>query len=571
MKRKSVRALLIEDDLFIAQLIRKMLDKVRDISFDLVHAESLSSGLEHLKDGQFVIILLDLGLPDSSGIKTLNKVYAQALGLPIIVFTGQDDEALGINAVNAGAEDYLIKGQTDSKSLVRAIRYAVGRHQVKEALKDTTANLRRTVEKLKKANAKIINQQKSVIEEERLKVLLQLSGATAHELNQPLAALMENVELMRLAKKIPDKLQKYMQGIEDAGQKIFEIIKRIQTIPQDNIDSDDSNNSTEGLDKKISIISVEESESDFKKISNCLKTFTQLDLTRVNNIKEALALLNDSPVDLILSEYFLPDGNGIDILRSLNDSKLEIPVVIITGQGNETVAAEVIDEGAYDYLPKNKISKKSLFRSITNTVEKFGLEKEIKISQGKLAEMSSLEKDMKQAQIQLAEMSTRDELTGLYNRRYFIEFLDRELARAKRYKRNLGFCMIDLDKFKYINDTYGHLAGDMVLSDIGRMFDEHFRQGDLICRYGGEEFAVILPDTSLKSAVAVCERLRKKILSHKFKYNSSDFSISISIGVALYNNLVHKSSNELVSTADQALYQAKKEGRNSVRYYPDDH
>jgi len=571
MKRKSVRALLIEDDPLIAQLIRKMLDKVRDISFDLVHAESLSAGLEYLKDGQFVIILLDLGLPDSSGIKTLNKVYDQALDIPIIVFTGQDDEALGVNAVNAGAEDYLIKGQTDRKSLVRALRYAVGRHQVKEALKDTTANLRRTVEKLKKANEKILNQQKSVIEEERLKMLLQLSGATAHELNQPLTALMENVELMRLAKKIPDKLQKYMQGIEEAGQKIFEIIKRIQTIPQDNIDSDDSNNSIEGLDKKISIISVEASEPDFKKISNCLKNFTQLDLTRVKSIKEALALLNDSPVDLILSEYFLPDGNGIDILRSLNDSKLEIPVVIITGQGNEKVASAVIDEGAYDYLPKNKISKKSLFRSITNTVEKFGLEKEIKISQGKLAEMSSLEKEMKQAQIQLAEMSTRDELTGLYNRRYFIESLERELARAKRYKRNLGFCMIDLDKFKYINDTYGHLAGDMTLSNIGRMFDDHFRQGDLICRYGGEEFAVILPDTSLKSAMAVCERLRKKVLSHKFKYNSSDFSISISIGVALYNNLVHKSSNELVSAADQALYRAKKEGRNSVRYFSDTH
>jgi len=569
MKIKLVRALLIEDDPSIAQLIRQMLDKVSDISFDLVHAENLSSGLERLKDGHFVIILLDLGLPDSSGIKTLNKVYAKASDIPIIVFTGQDDEALGINAVNAGAEDYLIKGQTNSKSLVRALRYAVGRHQVKEALKNTTANLKRTVEKLKKANKKIINQQKSVIEEERLKVLLQLSGATAHELNQPLTALMENVELMRLTKKNPDQFQKYMRGIEDAGQRIFEIIKRIQTIPQDNIESNDSSNSTEGLDKKISIMSVEDSDADFKKISNCLKTFLQLDLTRAKNIKEAMTLLTDSPVDLILSEYFLSDGSGLDILKSLSDSKLEIPVVIITEQGNETIASEVIDEGAYDYLPKNKISKKSLFRSVTNTVEKFSLEKEIKLAQGKLAEMSSLEKEMKQAQIQLAEMSTRDELTGLYNRRYFIESLERELARAKRYKRNLGFCMIDLDKFKYINDTYGHLAGDMTLSKIGRMFDEHFRHGDLICRYGGEEFAVILPDTSLKSAVAVCERLRIKVLNHRFKYNSSDFSISISIGIALYNNLLHRSSDELVSAADQALYRAKKEGRNCVRYYPD--
>jgi len=569
MKIKLVRALLIEDDPSIAQLIRQMLDKVSDISFDLVHAQNLSSGLERLKDGHFVIILLDLGLPDSSGIKTLNKVYAKASDIPIIVFTGQDDEALGINAVNAGAEDYLIKGQTNSKSLVRALRYAVGRHQVKEALKNTTANLKRTVEKLKKANKKIINQQKSVIEEERLKVLLQLSGATAHELNQPLTALMENVELMRLTKKNPDQFQKYMRGIEDAGQRIFEIIKRIQTIPQDNIESNDSSNSTEGLDKKISIMSVEDSDADFKKISNCLKTFLQLDLTRAKNIKEAMTLLTDSPVDLILSEYFLSDGSGLDILKSLSDSKLEIPVVIITEQGNETIASEVIDEGAYDYLPKNKISKKSLFRSVTNTVEKFSLEKEIKLAQGKLAEMSSLEKEMKQAQIQLAEMSTRDELTGLYNRRYFIESLERELARAKRYKRNLGFCMIDLDKFKYINDTYGHLAGDMTLSKIGRMFDEHFRHGDLICRYGGEEFAVILPDTSLKSAVAVCERLRIKVLNHRFKYNSSDFSISISIGIALYNNLLHRSSDELVSAADQALYRAKKEGRNCVRYYPD--
>ncbi len=569
MKIQQVRALLIEDDLYIAQLIRQTLDKVSDISFDLVHAENLSLGLERLKDGHFVIILLDLGLPDSRGIKTLNKVYAKASGIPIIVFTGQDDESLGVNAVNAGAEDYLVKGKTDSKSIVRAIHYAVGRHRVKEALKDTTANLKRTVEKLKKANKKIINQQKSVIEEERLKVLLQLSGATAHELNQPLTELMENVELMRLTKKNPDELQKYMLGIEDAGQKIFEIIKRIQTIPQDNIESNESSNSTEGLDKKISILSVEESDADFKKIANCLKTFIQLDLTRAKNIKEAITLLNDSSVDLILSEYFLSDGSGLDILKSLSECKLEIPVVIITGQGNETIATAVIDEGAYDYLPKNKISKNSLFRSVTNTVEKFCLEKEIKFAQGKLAEMSSLEREMKQAQIQLAEMSTRDALTGLYNRRYFVESLERELARAKRHRRNLGFCMIDLDKFKYINDTYGHLAGDMALSKIGEMFDEHFRHGDLICRYGGEEFAVILPDTSLKSAMAVCERLRKKVFNHRFKYNSSDFSISISIGIALYNNLVHKSSDELVSAADQALYRAKKEGRNRVRYYTD--
>ena len=211
------------------------------------------------------------------------------------------------------------------------------------------------------------------------------------------------------------------------------------------------------------------------------------------------------------------------------------------------IASQVIQAGAYDYVPKDKVSDKSLSRIIMNTLEK-----------------ARLKREMKEAQKKITEMTTHDELTGLYNRRYFMGSLERELSRAKRYGTDLKLCMMDLDHFKRINDTYGHPAGDMVLSEIGGMLKECVRQSDLVCRYGGEEFAVILPNTDAEKARAVSERFRRRVAKHDFKHKSSRFGITVSIGVALYNNEVDKSPMEFLEMADRALYQAKEAGRNRV-------
>lgn len=161
------------------------------------------------------------------------------------------------------------------------------------------------------------------------------------------------------------------------------------------------------------------------------------------------------------------------------------------------------------------------------------------------------------------KMAITDSLTGLYVRRYFTERLDEELGRSARHNLRFSFLMLDIDDFKKINDTYGHLVGDVVLKDIGRIIRENIREIDLACRYGGEEFAVILPETSKDGAFVVADRIRKRSEEHIFKAYDERLKLTVSIGVSSYPD---DSANQagLIEAADRALYKGKRSGKNVV-------
>lgn len=164
---------------------------------------------------------------------------------------------------------------------------------------------------------------------------------------------------------------------------------------------------------------------------------------------------------------------------------------------------------------------------------------------------------------QTKHMSVTDSLTGLFNRRYFENTFEREFLRAQRYSNDMSVAVLDVDYFKKINDTYGHLCGDYVLKEIAYLTLQTFRKTDIVFRYGGEEIVVILTETPLEKAIIPLERLRKNIENYPFNYDSNDIKVTVSIGVETLHSEIN-SAEILLNNADRALYIAKEQGRNRV-------
>ena len=158
--------------------------------------------------------------------------------------------------------------------------------------------------------------------------------------------------------------------------------------------------------------------------------------------------------------------------------------------------------------------------------------------------------------------STTDPLTGLYNRREFLNRIRTEWGRFRRYGRPLGMIMLDIDHFKRINDTYGHECGDVVLRSLGRLIAQHKRAQDLCCRYGGEEFVVLLTETTLDAAFHVAEEMRRRIGSHPFEYDDQPIQVRVSLGVSGAAEQNPADVEAFINLADKAMYRAKREGRD---------
>ncbi|MBU2541769.1 MAG: diguanylate cyclase [Candidatus Omnitrophica bacterium] len=174
--------------------------------------------------------------------------------------------------------------------------------------------------------------------------------------------------------------------------------------------------------------------------------------------------------------------------------------------------------------------------------------------------------EVEHANLKLKETSIRDGLTGCYNHRYFLDTLDLEISRAKRYKRPFSIAIFDVDHFKNFNDNFGHPFGDEVLKGIGKILQESLRSSDSVFRYGGEEFSIIFPETKRREALLISDRIRVKIANNLFRIKRKKVNVTISGGVGELNEQ-HPDRETLISNADKALYLAKRHGRNEVTVY----
>jgi len=206
----------------------------------------------------------------------------------------------------------------------------------------------------------------------------------------------------------------------------------------------------------------------------------------------------------------------------------------------------------------------SKYVHLQNEVEHLNENLEHKVSE-RTQELTIANNKVEETNRQLLIMSQTDSLTGLYNRRYFMDLFTVEFERALRYENDLSFIILDIDHFKSINDTHGHQAGDEVLKKTAEMVKSNLRTSDCICRYGGEEFCMLLPQTNLDRAIIIAEKLRRTVSEAFFPVNGSTITLTASFGVTHFRK-EDKLFTDLIERADKALYEAKNNGRNRVEY-----
>lgn len=272
----------------------------------------------------------------------------------------------------------------------------------------------------------------------------------------------------------------------------------------------------------------------------------------------------DPEVDLVMLDIFLPDASGIEVCRRIKEDPktCDIPVIMLTGSNDEEHLEQAFDAGAVDYIEK-PFKGVELLARIRSALR---LKAEIEQRKRQAKELIAVAEQLKRANEQLRQLSFHDSLTGLHNRRYFDEFLEREFKRAQRAGTGLALIMVDIDYFKAYNDRFGHQAGDEALRQVAAALAlVTQRSNDLAARYGGEEFAIVLPDTSQAGTLAIAESLRQKVEALRIFHPDSPFGVvTISEGVAVQYPKPREQANQLIEAADMALYHSKRAGRNRV-------
>ena len=423
LMKEQIQVLLIEDSNDDANLIRMMVDRVREPDFSLVHARRLSEGLELLNSHVFDVVLLDLGLPDSDGFETVKKLKKIDQKVPVIVLTGVADEEIAIKTLKMDVQDYLTKEQINGNLLVRSIRYAIERKRVVEALEKSEARFRRL------SDSGVI-------------------GIAEFDIRG---------------------------GISDANDTFLSMIG----------------------------YSREELEKGLVRWDNLLPPQWLPSMLKV-----AKTFMTTGRILPYQTEYCRRDG-----------SKFWGLFGAVRFEGKDGGIAYVVD----------------------------------------ITERKKLEEKIR-------HMANHDDLTDLPNRRLFLELIRFEAEETNRNQKKMGLLFLDVDRFKSVNDTLGHEAGDELLKMVAVRLRSAIRKSDIVARIGGDEFSILL--SSIICQEDITEIIKKIQLAFREKciIAGREFSITTSVGVSVYPD-DSTDIDTLFRYADIALYRSKDRGGDAFEFY----
>jgi len=268
----------------------------------------------------------------------------------------------------------------------------------------------------------------------------------------------------------------------------------------------------------------------------------------VEDGQQALDRAKKGGIDLAILDIVMPRLSGIEccrLLKGIADERF-LPIVLLTSRNDTESRIEGLRIGADDYLGK-PFNERELLARVDN-----------------LLRLKRAHDEVLASKKRLEQLAVQDELTGVYNYRYLQTRLGEEFKRAQRYRYPLACAMIDIDRFKSINEEFGHDAGDAVLREVAQRIAGAVREVDVVARYGGEEFLLVLPNTHFAGALTVADRVWRTVGQKSIQVGDRRQRVTVSVGVSLFPSRDIKSKDQLLKAADEALYRAKQDGRDRI-------
>jgi len=287
--------------------------------------------------------------------------------------------------------------------------------------------------------------------------------------------------------------------------------------------------------KAITVLVVEDSPTDALLLREALRDERSLKIqtAHAETLSEALRCLQERRFDLILLDLGLPDSQGLETFARMHDQAPQVPIIVLTGLDDDELAIQAVKEGAQDFLTKGRVDRYWLVRNIRHALERH------------------------QMYLEMHALSLTDGLTGLYNRRGFITLAEQQLKVARHSQRGLILVYADLDRLKYINDTFGHPAGDEAIIRTAEILERTFRASDILGRIGGDEFAALAIRGSDEAVHAIPQRLQKILAEHNAA-TPRPYQLSVSIGAMYFDPRQELSIEDMMKKADEAMYRQKR-------------
>lgn len=556
---RPLRILLVEDNPGDARLVEAHLRDGLDEDFDLRQAGRLEEGLRKFREQPADLVLLDLNLPDATGLETVRRFQAAIGDEPIVVLTGLDDEETALEALREGAQDYLAKDRLDADILRRSIRYGLERHRTS-----------RQLEEVREARMRLAG----IIEVTPDFVGLADARGRIHWVNGPGKKMVglpedEDLEGEPIERFHPDWVHATIreeaiptaleEGLWQGGTALLtsdgEEIPVSQTIV--------AHRGEGGEVRHLSTVMRDVSEArereaklrrSERRLQRVLETLVEgVCITdadgRVLFANRGAEEILERPADELLGRRVADGtlGGGKWRLRGAEgepreDEELAVTKVLVSGEAVHNVEHVLHRPGR-----KPKVV----------SVNAAPLDSEDGEREGVVASLRDVTRQW-EAEQELERQALHDRLTGLPNRTLFFDRLERAIARAQRSRGSFAVLFVDLDGFKAVNDTLGHAAGDHVLERVAERIRECLREEDTVARIGGDEFTVLLEDFDDPDDVRIVVERILESLGPPHQVQGESFRVPASIGVAMAGGEV--APERLVRRADQAMYRAKQEG-----------